>query len=117
MVELLEHVAAHVAAAEDGEDLEQTRDCGARAEVGRLVGMKPRLLVQELDPQECSHPLAERLLEFDESGLGRDDGELGGGVHAAILRDRETLKQTSRRRDARLRQVVGARVARFASSR
>ena len=52
MVELLEHVAAYVAAAEDGEDLEQTRDCAGRAEVGRLVGMKSRLLVQELDPQE-----------------------------------------------------------------
>ncbi len=73
-LELLEHVGAHVAAAEDRQDLEQARDRGARAEVGRLVGVEQRLLVQEFDPQERPHPLAERLLELDQPCSGDSAG-------------------------------------------
>src|SRR5262245_21758761 len=56
-LELLDHVGAHVASAQDRDDLEQARDRGARAEVARIFGVKKRLLVEELDPQEGPHPL------------------------------------------------------------
>ena len=69
-LELLADVGADVAAPQDRQDLEQRRHRGARAELGRLVDVEQRLLVEELDAQERAHALRERLLELDQRMLG-----------------------------------------------
>ena len=94
-LELLDDVGPHVAAAQDRQDLEQAGDGRARAELGRLVDVEQRLLVEKLDPQERAHPLRQRLLERDQAVLGCERRKLGGRVHAAILRDRARARQTS----------------------
>ena len=45
-------------------------DRGPGAELGRLVDVEQRLLVEKLDPQERPHALRERLLELDQRVLG-----------------------------------------------
>ncbi len=69
-LELLADVRAHVAAPQDRQDLEQRGDRGAGAELGRLVDVEQRLLVEELHAQERPHALRERLLERHERVLG-----------------------------------------------
>src|SRR5512134_1729155 len=89
-LELFQHVGPNVPAAQDREDLEQGVDRGPGAELGRLVDVEQRLLVEELHAQERAHSLAQRLLEGDQRVLGGRRRELCGGVHAAILRERTT---------------------------
>ncbi len=82
------HVGPHVAAAQDRYDLEKAGHGRTRTEVGGLVGVEHRLLVEKLDPQEGAHPLGKRLLESDRAVLWCERRKLGGRIHFAILRDR-----------------------------
>ena len=67
-LEFLQHLAAHVAALGDGEDLEQRGDRRARRPRVGLGVVVHRLLVQEIEAQEVAHPLVERLLVDDHAG-------------------------------------------------
>ncbi len=61
-LQLLQHVTADVATAEDRDDVEHARDGAATAPFGVLLHVEAQLLVEELEAQEGAHPLAQRLL-------------------------------------------------------
>ena len=82
-LELLEHVAAHIAAGQDRQDVEQTADRGASPPGTVLLAVIDRLRVQEVQAQEGAHALVERLLE--DRGLRRRCSACGGLSHRSLL--------------------------------
>ena len=62
-LELLEHIAAHIAAGGDGQHVQEARHGRAAPPAAGLVVVVQRLAVEEIEPQEGAQPLVQRLLE------------------------------------------------------
>ncbi len=85
-LEILEHLAAEVAARRDRQDLEQRIDRGARRpRIGARVVMHG-LVIQEVEAQEIAHPLVERHLVDDRApGRVRRGHQCFARVHGSVF--------------------------------